>query len=65
SFNSLWSQDVRGDADSGIGGHWRSSDSGMYKFILILRALAVFRFRHALAVFKFRHAFTKNDIACI
>ncbi|GJX57752.1 hypothetical protein Tco_0287649, partial [Tanacetum coccineum] len=45
SFNSLWSQDVRGDPDS-----------GMYKFILILRALAVFRFRHA---------FTKNGIACI
>ncbi|GJZ86069.1 hypothetical protein Tco_0657679 [Tanacetum coccineum] len=51
--------------DSGIGGHWRSSDSGMYKFILILRALAVFRFRRALAVFRFRHAFTKNGIACI
>ncbi|GJS36977.1 retrovirus-related pol polyprotein from transposon TNT 1-94 [Tanacetum coccineum] len=33
SFNSLWSQDVRGDPDSGIGGHWRSSDSGLYKFI--------------------------------
>ncbi|GJZ79381.1 hypothetical protein Tco_0644218 [Tanacetum coccineum] len=65
SFNSLWSQDVRGDPDSGIGGHWRSSDSGMYKFILILRALAVFRFRRALAVFRFRHAFTKNGIACI
>ncbi|GJU47948.1 putative reverse transcriptase domain-containing protein [Tanacetum coccineum] len=65
SFNSLWSQDVRGDPDSGIGGHWRSSDSCMYKFILILRALAVFRFRHALAVFRFRHAFTKNGIACI
>ncbi|GJX14465.1 hypothetical protein Tco_0206223 [Tanacetum coccineum] len=58
-------QDVRGDPDSGIGGHWRSSDSGMYKFILILRALAVFRFRRALAVFRFRHAFTKNGIACI
>ncbi|GJU63095.1 hypothetical protein Tco_1244930 [Tanacetum coccineum] len=43
-------KDVRGDPDSGIGGHWRSSDSGMYKFILILRALAVFRFQHALAV---------------
>ncbi|GKD56195.1 hypothetical protein Tco_1289582, partial [Tanacetum coccineum] len=65
SFNSLWSQDVRGDPDSGIGGHWRSLDSGMYKFILILRALAVFRFRRALAVFRFRHAFTKNGIACI
>ncbi|GJY67563.1 putative ribonuclease H-like domain-containing protein [Tanacetum coccineum] len=49
----------------GIGGHWRSSDSGMYKFILILRALAVFRFKRALAVFRFRHAFTKNGIACI
>ncbi|GJT90538.1 zinc finger, CCHC-type containing protein, partial [Tanacetum coccineum] len=59
------SVDVRGDPDSGIGGHWRSSDSGMYKFILILRALAVFRFRRALAVFRFRHAFTKNGIACI
>ncbi|GJS47947.1 hypothetical protein Tco_0598068 [Tanacetum coccineum] len=58
-------KDVRGDPDSGIGGHWRSSDSGMYKFILILRALAVFRFRRALAVFRFRHAFTKNGIACI
>ncbi|GKB84470.1 RNA-directed DNA polymerase, eukaryota, reverse transcriptase zinc-binding domain protein [Tanacetum coccineum] len=65
SFNSLWSQDVRGDPDSGIGGHWRSSDSGMYKFILMLQALAVFRFRRALAVFIFRHAFTKNGIACI
>ncbi|GKA77108.1 hypothetical protein Tco_0783569 [Tanacetum coccineum] len=28
SFSSLWSQDVRGDPDSDIGGHWRSSDSG-------------------------------------
>ncbi|GJZ21013.1 hypothetical protein Tco_0558052 [Tanacetum coccineum] len=65
SFNSLWSHDVCGDPDSGIDGHWRSSDSGMYKFILILRALAVFRFRRALAVFRFRHAFTKNGIACI
>ncbi|GJW37522.1 hypothetical protein Tco_0060442, partial [Tanacetum coccineum] len=25
------SKDVRGDPDSGIGGHWRSSDSGMVK----------------------------------
>ncbi|GKF54569.1 hypothetical protein Tco_0164909, partial [Tanacetum coccineum] len=24
SFNSLWSQDVHGDPNSGIGGHWRS-----------------------------------------
>ncbi|GJW32850.1 hypothetical protein Tco_0052882 [Tanacetum coccineum] len=65
AMQHLWSQDVRGDPDSGIGSHWRSSDSGMYKFILILRALAVFRFRRALAVFRFWHAFTKNGIACI
>ncbi|GKC00723.1 hypothetical protein Tco_0986859, partial [Tanacetum coccineum] len=58
-------KDVHGDPDSDIGGHWRSSDSVMYKFILIMRALVVFRFRRALAVFRFKHAFTKNGIACI
>ncbi|GJX64023.1 hypothetical protein Tco_0298366 [Tanacetum coccineum] len=37
SFNSLWSQDVRGDPDSGIGGHWQSSDSVLPLKISIVR----------------------------